>query len=54
MLGLAPARQLSYEEARDDIRDYLSLVKKQQYLLDYLAGLRSNAEILSYVPQGQG
>ncbi|MBN2052602.1 peptidyl-prolyl cis-trans isomerase [Candidatus Woesearchaeota archaeon] len=49
IISITPSQQLSYEEAKATIQNYLLLIRKQAALDQYTAQLRQEAEIVSYL-----
>jgi len=49
ILSITLAEQLSYEQSKDTIKNYIILRNKQAILVQYIAQLRSQAEIVSYL-----
>jgi parvulin-like peptidyl-prolyl isomerase len=49
IINVTLPQQLSYEQAKDNIMNYFILMSKQQLLSQYIAALRQQAKIVSYI-----
>jgi parvulin-like peptidyl-prolyl isomerase len=48
--NLTPEKRLTYDEAREEIKNYLVFLEKQEVLNDRLQVLRGGAKIIKYMP----
>ena len=49
ILNVTQSRELSYDEVKESISNYFVLMSSEQVLNEYIAGLREQAEIVSYI-----
>jgi len=49
IINITPPRHLSFEEAKNSIKDYLVLLEKQELLNQHIQKLRAEADITSYI-----